>query len=68
MTEQTAKRYCLCGSTAIASSNLRSFAEGVIELFDQFHQGDGHGPATPAQARAARRRADRDAAAEVSRG
>lgn len=58
MTGQTVKRYCLCGATASASSDVRSFAEGVIELFDQFHQGDGHGPATPAQARAARRRAE----------
>jgi hypothetical protein len=62
------KRFCLCGATADARSTTPGFAEGIAAVFDEHHQGAGHGTATPAQARAARVRADRAALQEVDHG
>jgi len=34
-------------------------AEGVADMFSEWHQGDGHGPATAKQAAAVRRKEER---------
>lgn len=56
----TKSGYCVCGGAAVVSSSPPGLAEGVIAAFEQLHQGEGHGPATPRQARAARAKADRE--------
>ena len=50
------RRYCLCGGAATATSGNADMVQGISDMFDTVHAGDGHGPATAAQARAARRR------------
>jgi hypothetical protein len=57
-------RYCLCGATASATSTPPALAEGVVQMWDEWHTGDGHGPATQQQAAAARRREARALARE----
>lgn len=52
-------RYCLCGAALHARSRPASTAQTLAAVFAGQHTGDGHGPATPAQAAAARRRAAR---------
>ena len=59
MSSTTKTRYCQCGAAAIASSTPPELAEGVVAAFDELHTGDGHGPATARQARAARAKANR---------
>jgi len=51
----TTTAYCLCGSSCRITTNDASLAAGAIALWWQVHTGPGHGPATPAQARAAQR-------------
>jgi hypothetical protein len=56
--------YCRCGATWQASGS-RAFVEAIRVHFWQDHQlGPEHGPATAAEARRARDRADREAARE----
>jgi hypothetical protein len=50
--------HCLCGSSYRITCDAQ-IAKGAAELWWQFHIGPGHGPATPAQCRAARLRAQR---------
>jgi hypothetical protein len=50
-------RHCLCGATLTARSNPVFAALRAARHFDDFHIGDGHGPASHQQAAAARRRA-----------
>lgn len=51
------KRYCLCGG-AMTATGTDFLVGGVAGAFDGVHCGEGHGPATAAQARAARRKND----------
>jgi hypothetical protein len=52
-------RYCRCGASMRGSVTPPAAARRVVALFDEFHTGEGHGPATAAQAAAARRREER---------
>ena len=54
----TVSGHCLCGSSYRITSDAR-IAEGAAQLWWQVHTGQGHGPATPAECRAARLRAQR---------
>ncbi len=54
----TVTGYCLCGSSYRITSDAR-IAQGAAHLWWQVHTGHGHGPATPAECRAARLRAQR---------
>jgi hypothetical protein len=48
--------YCLCGSSIkLTCSNIKSL-DGAMAIWWSEHQGDGHGPATRAQALAGRQR------------
>lgn len=55
------RRYCRCGSKIEVSGFPPDVVDGVIDIFQALHGGDGHGPATPAQARRARARAETQA-------
>lgn len=52
----TKMTYCLCGSTIKLTTVSQMTLDGVMFLWWREHQGDGHGPATAAQARRARDR------------
>lgn len=52
-------RYCLCGAAMQVRSEPPALAELLAAEFDKRHEGDGHGPTSPATAAAARRREDR---------
>lgn len=49
-------RYCLCGASLHGSASPLDMAVGLTAMFDRFHSGDGHRPATAKQASAARQR------------
>lgn len=49
-------RYCMCGASLRGSASPLDMAVGLTAMFDRFHSGDGHGPATAKQAAAVRRR------------
>lgn len=49
-------RYCLCGASLRGSASPLDMAVGLTAMFDRFHSGDGHGPATAQQASTARQR------------
>jgi hypothetical protein len=48
--------HCLCGGSMSGSVDRETAAHDLVAMFDQRHDGDGHGPATATQAAAARRR------------
>lgn len=52
----TVERYCRCGGGMRLTTSSVHLAADVDALFTGIHTGDEHGPATPAQATAARRR------------
>ena len=54
--------YCLCGATLVGTLAPTSQAAWTIGRWHRDHSGDGHGAATPVQAQAARRKAEREAA------
>ena len=54
----TVTGHCLCGSSYRITSDAR-IAEGAARLWWQVHTGPDHGPATPAECRAARIAAQR---------
>lgn len=56
----TATRYCLCGASLTVRSSPASVADHVLGCFDNLHLGDGHGPASQAQAARARRKAEQE--------
>lgn len=50
----TTTAHCLCGSSCRITTD-EPILTGAVGLWWQVHTGPGHGPATPAQARAAQR-------------
>lgn len=52
-------RYCACGSTLTGRASPDHAARVLNDIFDKVHSEPGCAPATPEQARAARRRAER---------
>lgn len=62
------RRHCLCGASIDARSVPSKFAEDMAALFEDWHKGDGHGPATPSQAGRIRQRLAKQTAPEGSEG
>lgn len=60
----TIRRYCLCGASLAVRSHPSNTAHDLAAQFTIQHQGDGHGPATAAQASRARAREEAAALAE----
>lgn len=56
-------RFCACGATLTGRVSPDSAARDLEAAFDAVHSDPGCGPATPEQARNARRRAERKARA-----
>ncbi len=52
-------RFCLCGGSLRGRAAPAGIRNAVIAGWERMHQGPGHGPASVAQARNARRRAER---------
>lgn len=50
----TKTTHCTCGSSIKLTAASQKALDGVMALWWREHQGDGHGPATAAQARKAR--------------
>lgn len=50
------QRDCACGHSLRATSTPTSAAEGIGQLFDQRHTGDGHGPVSAQEASRVRAR------------
>lgn len=58
----TRRAYCRCGATVVSTSSDAEHAQGVIDVFWDWHTGDiNHGPATAQQAAVARRRREAQA-------
>lgn len=68
MTTVKIDRYCLCGAALHVKSNPAGVALDLDRRFDELHNGNGCGPATPGQAAAARRREDRAERLKWERG
>ena len=49
-------RYCSCGGSLVGAGRPARLVAAWSVMFDRIHTGPDHGPATQAQARAARRR------------
>lgn len=56
MSAHRERRFCLCGASMDARSVPPTFAKGLAVIFEDYHRGEGHGPATPSQATRIRRR------------
>lgn len=52
-------RYCACGGTLTGRAEPDNHANALNDIFDAAHSGPDCAPATPDQARAARRRNER---------
>lgn len=52
----TRTTYCQCGAMIKLTTDSRQAMEGAMSIWWREHMGDGHGPATKAQALAGRRR------------
>lgn len=48
--------YCLCGASWDARSSWPDDVRFFQSMWEKFHRGDGHGPATPSQAGRIRQR------------
>lgn len=60
MSRTTLRRYCECGSSAVVTGGA-SQAQGVIDIFNREHHGEGHREVTPDACARARRAADDEA-------
>jgi len=63
-TNRAERRYCLCG----AGMQVMGTPATVLDLvakFEEFHSGEGHGPATARQAGAARLREEHQRLADL---
>lgn len=58
------KRFCKCGDSAIGSMSPHLVPK-FDETWERIHSGEGHGPATPAEARKVRRAQTKDAIASL---
>jgi len=60
------RRYCLCGASLHGRAAPAGLHAALLTAWAGVHHGPGHGTATPAQARNARRRADRKETADAA--
>jgi len=65
--ERAQRRYCICGGGIQVFTSQASVGLDLVAKFEEFHSGEGHGPATARQAGSARLREEAQRLADLRR-